>query len=312
MSTKHWSQLKTVSPAYQRIKEQGLMKHLEELEAYGLAVIPPEKIGGDRLMERMRAAILRIAEERTGIKHDIETGEHGTLIGEGTNNSQYLLFTFFEEDPVFEEIVQHKMTLPLIEYYLGEDCQLSSLTSFIKWQDPVGYGPTLGMHDDSALYRGPVLPAVGVHKCNTNWILTDYTKDNGAFCIIPGSHKLCRHPKPMEGVEDAVPVEAPAGSVLIFHGNVWHGAFPRNNPGLRLSVNADYCGRHYRIQENFQGRLSEELLARYDDRFRQLMNYDDTHGWQEKFGPVRYQLRKNWESLSDREKRAVINDQIKR
>ena len=311
MTTQQWTQLKTISPAYQRIKERGLTEHLEELEAYGLTVIPPEKIGGDRL-ERMRAAMLRIAEERTGVKHDLETGAHGTLIGEGNNRSQYILYTFFEKDPVFEEIVQHPMTLPLIEYYLGVDCQLSSLTSFVKWQDPVGYGPTLGMHDDTGLYRGPVLPAVGLHKLNTNWILTDYTKDNGAFCIIPGSHKFCRHPKPMEGVEDAVPVEAAAGSVLVFHGNVWHGAFPRINPGLRLSVNADYCGRHYRIQENFQGRLSEEVLARNDTRFRQLMNYDDTYGWQNQHGPVRWRLRESWETLTDSEKQAVIIDQRKR
>ena len=61
MTPQPWSQLQTVSPAYQRIKELGLLEHLEELEAYGLTVIPPEKVGGDRLLERMRAAILRIA-----------------------------------------------------------------------------------------------------------------------------------------------------------------------------------------------------------------------------------------------------------
>jgi ectoine hydroxylase-related dioxygenase (phytanoyl-CoA dioxygenase family) len=50
--------------------------------------------------------------------------------------------------------------------------------------------------------------------------------------------------------------------VLAFHGNVWHGAFPRLTPGLRLSVSCHYVGPHYRLQENFQGRISEEMLAR--------------------------------------------------
>ncbi len=311
MTTQIRTQLKTISLAYQRIKERGLTEHLEELEAYGLTVIPPEKLGDTRILERARDAILRIAGERTGVKHDIETGEHGTLHQIGTNKSQYILFTFFEKDPVFEEIVQHSMTLPLIEYFLGVDCQLSSLCSFIKWQDPVGYGETLGMHDDSALYGGQMLPAVHPHKFNTNWILTDYTKDNGAFCIVPGSHKLCRHPKPMEGVEEAVPVEAPAGSVFVFHGNVWHGAFPRINSGLRISINADYCGKHYRIQENFQGRLSEDVLQRNDARFRQLMNYDDALGWRNQHGPVPWQLRKNWDSISDNEKQTIFDDMMK-
>ena len=109
-------------------------------------MISTEKLGNTHILERAQKAILRICEERTGVRHDIETGEHGTLHQIGTNDSQYVLFTFFEKDPVFEEIVQHPMTLSLIEYYLGTDCQLSSLCSFVKWQDPIGYGETLGIH----------------------------------------------------------------------------------------------------------------------------------------------------------------------
>ena len=70
-------------------------------------------------------------------------------MNQGTNNGQHLLYAFLEKDRVFEEIIQHPLALPLMEYYLGEDCQLSSLTCFIKWQDPVGYGENLGLHDDT-------------------------------------------------------------------------------------------------------------------------------------------------------------------
>jgi len=292
MSAASWAEAATIPAAYRMIRERGLEKNLEELEAYGLTVITPEQLGEPRVLERARDAVLRIAEERTGARHDIETGEHGTVEEgrAGSTDCQYLLFSFLEEDPVFEEIIQHPMTLPLVEYYLGEQCQVSSLTSFIKWSDDVGYGPGLGLHNDSGLYRAGPLPATP-HVFNTNWILTDYTLDNGAFCIVPGSHKLCRHPKPGEGVDDAVPVEAPAGSVLVFHGNVWHGAFPRKNPGLRLSVNAYYCGPHYRTQESFHGRISDEMLARNGDRFRELVHYDDIWGFQDGRGPVPFHQR---------------------
>ncbi len=290
MNAASWAEAATIPPAYRFIRERGLEKNLEELEAYGLTVLTPEQIGEPSVVERARKAVLRIAEERTGARHDIETGEHGKLEADGSTGCQYLLFSFLEEDPVFEEIIQHPMTLPLVEYYLGAQCVLSSLTCFIKWADDIGYGPNLGLHDDSSLYRAGPLPATP-HVFNTNWILTDYTLDNGAFCIVPGSHKLCRHPKPGEGVENAVPVEAPAGSVLVFHGNVWHGAFPRKNPGLRLSINAYYCGPHYRVQESFWGRITDEMLARNGDRFRELVHYDDRWGFQDARGPVPYHQR---------------------
>ncbi len=285
-----WMNHKTVSPAYREICERGLTRNLEELEAYGLTVITPEQIGDPNLVERARRAVLRIAEERTGTAHDIETGSHGKLEGAGSNASQYLLYAFLEEDPVFEQIPVHEMTLPLVDYYLGPGCQLSSLTCFVKWQDDVGYGPGLGLHDDSGLYRTGPLPA-SPHVFNTNWILTDYTLDNGAFCIVPGSHKLRRHPRPGEGADKAVPVEAPAGSVLVFHGNVWHGAFPRKNPGLRLSVNAYYCGPHYRAQENFRGRIGEEIFDRNPPRLRQLLGYEDVWGFEDQRGPIPYSAR---------------------
>ena len=290
MATSQWAELATVSPAYGRIKERGLERNLEELEAYGLTVITPEQLGEPRVLERARQAILDLAEERTGAVHDIETGSHGKLEGQGSNASQYLLYAFLEKDPVFEEIIQHPMTLPLIEYYLGPRCQLSSLTCFVKWQNEVGYGPSLGLHDDSGLYRNGPLPTMP-HVFNTNWILTDYTADNGAFCIVPGSHRLQRHPKSGEGADKAVPVEAPAGSVLVFHGNVWHGAFPRVNPGLRLSINAYYCGPHYRAQEDFRGRMSQEVLDRHDERFRELLGYDDPWGFKDERGPVPFRQR---------------------
>ena len=290
MGAAKWDELNTVSPSYALIKERNLEKNLEELEAYGLTVIRPDQLGETEILGRARKAVLEIAEERTGIAHDIKAGTHGTLDGAGSNDSQYLLYAFLEKNQVFEEIVQHAATLPLVEYYLGERCQLSSLTCFIKWPNRIGYGPSLGLHDDSGLYRNGPLPSKP-HVFNTNWILTDYTKENGAFCIVPGSHRLQRHPRPGEGADKAVPVEAPAGSVLVFHGNVWHGAFPRINPGLRLSINAYYCGPHYRAQEDFRGRMSDAILSRNDARFKELIGYEDPWGFKDERGPISYSSR---------------------
>ena len=290
MGVTKWDQLNTVSSSYALIKERNLAKNLEELEAYGLTVIEPDQLGENPILERARKSILDIAEERTGISHDITTGAHGSLSGAGSSDSQYLLYAFLEKNRVFEEIVQHPATLPLVEYYLGEQCQLSSLTCFIKWQNAIGYGPGLGLHDDSGGYRNGPLPS-RPHVFNTNWILTDYTKDNGAFCIVPGSHRLQRHPKPGEGAGNAVPVEASAGSVLVFHGNVWHGAFPRVNPGLRLSINAYYCGPHYRAQEDFRGRISDDILNRNNKRFRELIGYEDPWGFKDERGPIPFSSR---------------------
>ena len=58
-------------------------------------------------------------------------------------------------------------------------------------------------------------------------MLTPCTKDNGALAVVPGSHRLARQPMPGEGIDQAVPVEAEVGSLILWHGGTWHGAFRR-------------------------------------------------------------------------------------
>ena len=289
MTTLDWAERKTVSPSFRDIKQRGLTGNLEELEAYGLTVITPDQLGEPPVLKRARDAILALAEERTGVRHDIETGAHGTLDSTGSNPNQYLLYAFLERDPVFEEIVRHPATLPLVEYYLGADCQLSSLTSFIKWQNESGDGPK-GLHSDSALYRNGPLPD-RPHVFNTTGSSPTTPRTTGRLRSFPGRTACNVIRSLVRAWDEVVPVEAPAGSVLVFHGNVWHSAFPRRNPGLRVSINACYCGPHYRAQESFRGRISDEILARNDDRFAQLLGYDDPWGFTDSRGPVPYSLR---------------------
>ena len=53
-------------------------------------------------------------------------------------------------------------------------------------------------------------------QCNTIWALTDFTEANGATRVMPGSQPL---PDSFEHtVDETVPAEMPAGSVLLYTG----------------------------------------------------------------------------------------------
>ena len=80
------------------IEEFGLHRHIVELEAYGMTVVPPETMRiADDFVERLRDAIIRTCEKRNGI----EIGDHRTANGkrEQTGKGWHLL----EEDEVFVE-----------------------------------------------------------------------------------------------------------------------------------------------------------------------------------------------------------------
>ncbi|MDE0348292.1 MAG: hypothetical protein OXM56_01085 [Gammaproteobacteria bacterium] len=50
------------------VRELGLAQYVAELEQYGYTVIPPERVAAPEFVERVRAAVLRVAHERTGVE----------------------------------------------------------------------------------------------------------------------------------------------------------------------------------------------------------------------------------------------------
>src|SRR5207245_2784560 len=109
------------------------------------------------------------------------------------------------------------------------------------------------------------------------WLLSDYTRENGALAFVPGSHRRCRNPQSGEAAEMAVPVEAPKGSLVVWHGNTWHGSFPRTTPGLRTGIAFEfirsYMDRHHVVDDE----LTDELLDGRPRRLASLLGQDLVH-----------------------------------
>ena len=76
------------------------------------------------------------------------------------------------------------------------------------------------IHADDQLipFPKPHVPTV----CNTMWALTDFTEANGATRIVPGSH-LRDHSPDYGSRYESIAAEMPKGSVLVWHGSLWHG-----------------------------------------------------------------------------------------
>ena len=106
-------------------------------------------------------------------------------------------------------------------------------------------------------------------------MLNDYEAGSGTIAFLPGSHLFRRQPTPgemRELADEMAPVIAPAGSAVIWPANTWHMAFPRTDPGLRLTLLYDFCRGHLQTQSPFRADVTPEILARNPPRFAQLMH----------------------------------------
>ena len=271
------------------VQELGLENFVLQLEVDGLCVVPPEKTGVQpETIKAIRDHLLEEAEQIVGCGFDLDRGPDTPLTmnpdenviarfcGDSGEPTQFLVQQLCARDRLFRDLAINPVGLALIRHMIGNNAtRFSSHNAFIKWQGEFGYGRNLGLHCDQMAVPRPW--GRNALTANTNWCLTDYTQENGAMAYVPGSHRRMEPPRFPEAVELAVPIETPAGSLIVFHGATWHGAFPRVSPGMRLSI-ANYF-RHYMIlpQDDIKNLFPQELVDDCSDpeMFRLLAGFVD-------------------------------------
>ena len=166
----------------------------------------------------------------------------------------------------FERVPVHANVLPIVEGVLDRGCLISSLSSIA-----ICPGETAQpIHADDQLM--PIAKPHPPTVCNTMWALTDFTEENGATRIIPGSHLADRSPD-YGAPYDSVPAEMPRGSVLVWHGSLWHGGGANASSARRVGIAMNYCAGYIRQQENQQLGIPRDVAARFERRLQELCGY---------------------------------------
>ncbi|HAQ43622.1 MAG TPA: hypothetical protein DCQ67_06565 [Acidimicrobiaceae bacterium] len=272
-----------------QIQELELEQFVLQLEVDGLCVVPPERTGvAPETVNAIAEQLLSEAQEVVGCEFDLNEGPKAELTMSADENviaqfsgdrgepTQFLVQQLCARDRLFRDLAINPVGVALIRHLIGQNAtRFSSHNAFIKWQGEFGYGQNLGLHCDQMAVPRPW--GRNALTANTNWCITDYSLDGGALAYVPGSHRRMEPPRFPEAVELAVPVEAPAGSLIVFHGATWHGAFPRLTEGMRLSI-ANYF-RHYMVlpQDDIKNLFPQELAEDCDDpdMFKFLAGFAD-------------------------------------
>ena len=246
------------------IRRLKLESKVADLEVNGYTIIGPHEFDDRGLAGRLRDAILRISKRETGVEPDVRDG---TTHSGGAMALGEARFYMLLEDPVFEEALMHEVPLSMVSYLLGASCLISSLSTAIR-----GPGtPALPLHTDMILAPSPFPSYAQV--ANIFWTLTDVTPDGGSTFFWPGSHKFCRRPTAHECADTSrfVPISAAAGSIVVWHGNTWHGAGEKRTPGLRITMPMFFCRSYFTPQESYRDKVSAAALARNSPRFAELI-----------------------------------------
>ena len=167
------------------------------------------------------------------------------------------------------DLVMHPVTTNLARKFLEpytDKIQLH-LTQIINIQPGQGAQPR---HRDRLAWGG-YLPAEIEPQFNTIWALTDFTEENGATRVVPGS---VGWPDDRRAADDeTTQAVMTAGSVLLYSGSVIHGGGKNFSDADRTGVNITYCLGWLRTEENQYLSCPPEIAKSLDHDLQEMLGY---------------------------------------
>lgn len=233
----------------------------QELDELGYVVL--EGSMPDSLLDDLRTRIHEVFQEegdRAGSEFRTEATAHR-------------LANLVDKGEVFRRAIVLPEVLECVRHVLGPDIKLSSLNA--RSADPrsdVGQP----LHVDMAA----IPDERGYWVCNTIWVLDDFTPENGATRMIPGSHRWGTRPQdvladPLAPHPDEVLLLARAGSIAVMNAHMWHGGTANRTSAPRLAMHAFYCRRDKPQQQYQKGLLRPEVQAGLSPDLRKILALDD-------------------------------------
>ncbi len=177
------------------------------------------------------------------------------------------LYAFFEKSLICNPLVEHPLILGCLDRVFEPNYLLSQLQAINilpgEEQQP--------LHHDDLFYRVPrPRPALGAA---TIWAIDEFTQQNGATVVIPGSHLWDDRQPTKDDLKNLEPVVMPAGSVVFFLGTLWHAGGANRTDAARLCVSAQYCAPWCRTQENYSLSLSRETVKKCSEHIQRMLGY---------------------------------------
>jgi ectoine hydroxylase-related dioxygenase (phytanoyl-CoA dioxygenase family) len=196
--------------------------------------------------------------EATDMGRDDFTGRRTTRTGALVARSQ-----------TCRELVMDDRLILACEDFLKPFCDAYQLhlTQLIRIFPQQGAQP---LHRDRLAWGG-YLPAALEPQLNTIWAVTDFTRENGATRVVPGSNHW--ESDRQADVDEIAYAEMEAGSVLVYSGSVIHSGGRNDSDADRMGLNITYCLGWLRQEENQYLSCPPEIARDFAPELQALLGY---------------------------------------
>ncbi|GAA4045379.1 phytanoyl-CoA dioxygenase family protein [Parerythrobacter jejuensis] len=212
---------------------------------------------GNGQLDQLKAEIMPYV-EATSMGQDDFTGRNTSRTGALVARSE-----------ACRQLVMDERLIGACDAFLKPFCDAYQLhlTQLIRIFPQQGEQP---LHRDRLAWGG-YLPASLEPQLNTIWAVTDFTRENGATRVVPGSN----HWEPERTAEDHEIgyAEMTAGSVLVYSGSVIHSGGKNQSDSNRMGLNITYCLGWLRQEENQYLSCPPDIAKDFSPELQALLGY---------------------------------------
>jgi ectoine hydroxylase-related dioxygenase (phytanoyl-CoA dioxygenase family) len=216
-------------------------------------LVPPELM--DQIGEELKDYI------------DLTTNGRDDFVGRLTRRTGALI----ARSPQSRKLVMHPLVLSVVGEMLKKatayQLHLTQIISVYPGETPQP------LHRDELAWDFFPFPEDYDVQCNTMWAMTDFTVENGATRVVPGSQKDFTKKGADYSEADEVRAVMPKGSVFFYTGKVYHSAAANASDMIRQGINITYAVGWVRQEENQFLSTPLEAAKTLDDDLLKVMGY---------------------------------------
>ena len=190
------------------------------------------------------------------------------------------VWNLVDKGGVFERMVQEPTILEIFSRILGAEVRLGSFAARIvhrnaEPQMPHCDYPYWDMHKTETFPMG--INSSYFMNCQSTIMLDDFTIENGATRVGPGTQVRARFPTPEEFDPISVQTTGPAGSAMLMTGLLWHCAGVSRIDMPRVGILGQYLPMFVKPMEDQRESVSDVVIERASPELRSLLGADDPY-----------------------------------
>lgn len=218
--------------------------------------------------------LVQRARERIYQLVDDEPGRTSHFYGDDVNQAQSRVWNLPAKDDVFRRLCADERMLAILRPILGEDLMLSSFAANVlhrgaQAQEPHVDYPYWDLHHRERWPRA--LNASYFLAVESIIPLDEFTMENGATAVVPGSQKLARWPDNAEFARRHIRVTMRPGALLLFPALMWHAGQSNRSHASRAALLGSYTMKSIKPIEDWSRCIDRDEALGYDQAMQDLL-----------------------------------------